>query len=38
MPRHGKHPPFRWVSFWAIFTVKMGISEMFYTSVPTRKG
>ena len=25
MPRHEKHPPFRWVSIWGIFTVKLGI-------------
>ena len=24
MPRHEKHPPFRWVSIWSIFYCKTG--------------
>ena len=31
MPRHEKHPPFRWVPFWGIFYCKTGDVLRFWT-------
>ena len=39
MPRHEKHPPFRWVSTWGIFYCKTGdffLRFLTQPSVPTR--